>query len=379
MRLSRPLALVCAAILTVSSASALTATRSNQNIYVYNQKSNLSSYDVNGNNYVRARDFARVTGCSLVYDPDTSSISLTSGESYDASVENNPVETTSKAYARPTLQTVYINGQKTDIQGYSISGYNYFKLRDLGRAFDWSVIYNGAQKRVELNPERPYFEKQGNTIVYMYHAFTEDPNLLAAQPNLYTSPWKLRCDIRDMRALGYELISLEDYYEGKTEKGKKYFIITIDDGYMNNYTLAYPVLVEEKAPASIFTIVREMENEQGNYFTAAQAKEMEESGYVKVYSHNIDHIDCTTVSGPEFNRELERAYESLRSVLGAKELFFAYPYGSYNTSTYVNVRDNGFRLQMVQKRLFAADDLIVRQNVWYTSNMASLVKKAPKN
>ena len=100
-----------------------------------------------------------------------------------------------------------------------------------------------------------------------------------------------------------------------------------------------------------------------------RANEMEESGYVKVYSHNIDHIDCTTVSGPEFNRELERAYESLRSVLGAKELFFAYPYGSYNTSTYVNVRDNGFRLQMVQKRLFAADDLIVRQNVWYTSNM----------
>ena len=67
MRLSRPLALVCAAILTVSSASALTAIRSNQNIYVYNQKSNLSSYDVNGNNYVRARDFARVTGCSLGY------------------------------------------------------------------------------------------------------------------------------------------------------------------------------------------------------------------------------------------------------------------------------------------------------------------------
>ena len=379
MRLFRPFALACAALLLTSSASALTAVRSNQNIYVYNTKTDLSAYEVGGNNYVRARDIARETGCSLVYDPDTSSISLTSGEAYDASAESRPVETAAKAYARPTLQTVYINGQKTDIQGYSISGYNYFKLRDLGRAFDWSVVYNGAQKRVELNPERPYFEKQGNTIVYMYHAFTEDPNLLAAHPDLYTSPWKLRCDIRDMRALGYELISLEDYYEGKTEKGKKYFIITIDDGYMNNYTLAYPVLVEEKAPASIFTIVREMENEQGNYFTTAQAKEMEESGYVKVYSHNIDHIDCTKLSGPEFNRELERAYESLRSVLGAKELFFAYPYGSYNTSTYVNVRDNGFRLQMVQKRLFAADDLIVRQNVWYTSNMASLVKKAPKN
>lgn len=379
MRPFRPLMLACAALLAVSSASALTATRSNQNVYVYNQKSDLSAYQVAGNNYVRARDFARVTGCSLVYDPDTSSISLTSGEAYDTSAESKPVETAAKAYARPTLQTVYINGKQTDIKGYSIAGYNYFKLRDLGRAFDWSVIYNGAQKRVELNPERPYFEKQGNTIIYMYHAFTEDPHLLAAQPDLYTSPWKLRCDIRDMRALGYEPISLEDYYHGKTQKGKKYFIITIDDGYLNNYTLAYPVLVEEKMPASIFTIVREMENAQGSYFTAEQAREMEKSGYIKVYSHNIDHINCTKLSSPEFNRELERAYDALRQALGPKELFFAYPYGAYNTSTYVNVRDNGFRLQMVQERKFAADDILVRQNVWYTSNMASLSRKAPKN
>ena len=379
LRLFRPVALACAALLLTSSASALTAVRSNQNIYVYNTKTNLSAYEVGGNNYVRARDFARETGCSLEYDPETSSISLREGEGYDASVESRPVETAARAYARPTLQTVYVNGEQTDIQGYSIAGYNYFKLRDLGRAFGWSVIYNGAQKRVELNPERPYFEKQGNTIVYMYHAFTEDPNTLAAHPDLYTSPWKLRCNIRDMRALGYELISLEDYYNGKTEKGKKYFIITIDDGYLSTYTLAYPVLLEENAPASVFTIVREMENEQGQYFTAAQAREMEASGLVKVYSHNIDHIDCTKLSGPEFNRELERAYNSLLTNLEPKTLFFAYPYGSYNTSTYVNVRDNGFRLQMVQERKFAADDVIVRQNVWYDSAMNLLVKKAPKN
>lgn len=379
MRRFFPLFFVFAAVLLTSSASALTATRSNQTIYVYNQKADLSSYSVEGNNYVRARDFAKATGCSLVYDPDTSSILLEEGQPYDDSAETKPPAVSASATARPTLQTVYINGKKTGIQGYSIAGYNYFKLRDFGKAFGWSVIYNGAQKRVEVNPEFPYFEKQGNTIVYMYHAFTEDPSLLAKHPDLYTSPWKFRCDIRDMRALGYELISLEDYFQGKTQKGKKYFIITIDDGYLNNYTLAYPVLLEENAPASIFTIVREMEREEGGFFTAEQAREMEDSGLVKVYCHNIDHLDCTTLSGPEFNRELERAYTSLRTNLSPKTLFFAYPYGAYNTSTYVNVRDNGFRLQMVQERKFAADDIIVRQNVWYDSAMALLVKKAPKN
>lgn len=379
LRLSRPLALaLCAALLTTPAAAA-TAKKSSENFYVYNVKTPFSAYQVGGNNYVRARDFARATGCGLTYDPETSSIRLTAGTGYDGADETAAPVTAARAAARPTLQAVYVNGEATDIQGYSIGGYNYFKLRDLGRAFGWSVIYNGAQKRVELNPERPYFEKNRNTIVYMYHGFSEDPAVLAAHPNLYTSPWKLRCDIQEMRALGYECISLEDYYQGKAVKGKKYFIITIDDGYLDNYTLAYPVLVQEKAPASIFTIVREMENETGGYFTTEQAREMEESGYVKVYAHNLDHVNCTGLDPFEFDRELQRAYTSLRERLGIKNLFFAYPYGAYNTSTYVKVRDNGFRLQLVQKSLFQADDVLVRQNVWYDSGMSSLIKKAYHN
>ena len=379
MRLSRSLAVLFALFALTTSASAATAKKSNENFYVYNQKANFSAYMVGGNNYVRARDFAAAVNCGLTYNPATSSIFLTAGEPYDASAESTPPAAAATAAASKTRQTVYINSVRTELSGYSIGGYNYFKLRDLGRAFGWSVVYNGAQNRVELNPERPYFEKNRNTIIYMYHAFTEDPAVLAAHPDLYTSPWKLRCDIQEMRALGYECISLEDYYRGKAVKGKKYFIITIDDGYLDNYTLAYPVLVEERAPASIFTIVREMENEEGNYFTQAQAREMESSGYIKVYAHNLDHIDCTGVNTWEFERELKRAFDSLLDKLGRKDLFFAYPYGAYNKQTYVQVRDSGFRLQMVQKSLFQADDVLVRQNVWYTSSMTSLVKKAHHN
>lgn len=106
---------------------------------------------------------------------------------------------------------------------------------------------------------------------------------------------------------------------------------------------------------------------------------MEKSGYIKVYSHNIDHVNCTTISSQELNKELKRSYTSLRTNLEPKTLFFAYPYGAYNRNTYINVRNNGFRLQMVQNRQFAADDILVRQNVWYDSAMSSLVKKAYHN
>lgn len=374
-----PAALALCALCLMPQAGAVTARRAADNIYVYNQKADLSAYTVAGNTYVRARDFAAATGCGLTYDPETASIHLNAGEPYDPAGEVTPPAGGASVQASPTTQAVYINSVRTAVQGYRIAGYNYFRLRDLGRALGWSVVYNGAQGRVEVHPERPYFEKQHNTIVFMYHAFSEDPAVLAAQPALYTSPWKLQQDIRTLRALGYTAISLEDYYRGKTRPDQKYFILTFDDGYMDNYTLAYPVLRQEQAPAAIFTVVREMENEQGRYFTTAQAREMEQSGLVRVYAHNIDHVDCTRVSAWEFDRELTRAYASLRERLGEKDLFFAYPYGAYNKSTYVAVRDHGFRLQMVQARRFAADDVLVRQNVWYTSDMASLVKKAPKN
>ena len=379
MRLSRSLLVLFSSFLLTSSASALSAVRSNEDIYIYGKKADLSAYTVSHNNYVRARDFGKSAGCSVYYDPNTSSIFIDEGQPYDASVELQPPSATTKETARPTRQTVYINGKPTNIKGYSIGGYNYFLLRDLGRELGWSVIHNGPQKRVEVDPTLPYFQKNNNTIIYMYHAFTNDPAVLAANPTLYTSPWKLRCDIRDMRALDYTCISLEDYFNGKAEKDKKYFIITIDDGYLDNYQLAYPVLVEEHAPASIFTVVREMEQGTPTFFNTQQAREMEESGYIKVYSHNIDHIDCTQVDSYELNKELQRAHSLLQSLLAPKTLFFAYPYGAHNASTYINVRNNGFRLQMVQGRKFAADDVLVRKNVRYDSVMSELVRKAPHN
>lgn len=379
MRHSRLLFLLLSAISLAGSASALSAVRSHEDIYIYGTKADLSAYTISHNNYVRARDFGRAAGCSVYYDPNISAIFIDEGQPYDASAESQPPASALEAAARPTLQTVYINGKATNIQGYSIDGYNYFPLRDLGKALNWSVLYNGPQKRVEVDPTLPYFQKNKNTVIFMYHAFTNNPAVLAANPNLYTSPWKLRCDIREMRALGYTCISLEDYFNGKAEKGKKYFIITIDDGYLDNYQLAYPVLVEEKAPASIFTVVREMERETPTFFNARQAQEMEASGYIKVYAHNIDHIDCTTVDAHELSKELKRAHTALNSLLDQKTLFFAYPYGAHNSSTYINVRSNGFRLQLVQERKFAADDVLVRKNVRYDSVMSQLVRKAYHN
>ena len=146
MRHSRLLFLLLSAISLAGSASALSAVRSHEDIYIYGTKADLSAYTISHNNYVRARDFGRAAGCSVYYDPNISAIFIDEGQPYDASAESQPPASALEAAARPTLQTVYINGKATNIQGYSIDGYNYFPLRDLGKALNWSVCVQRPAK-----------------------------------------------------------------------------------------------------------------------------------------------------------------------------------------------------------------------------------------
>ena len=48
------------------------------------------------------------------------------------------------------------------------------------------------------------------------------------------------------------VISLDDFFEGKFTPGKANFALTFDDGYLNNFTYAKPVLEEFKCPATFF-------------------------------------------------------------------------------------------------------------------------------
>jgi peptidoglycan/xylan/chitin deacetylase (PgdA/CDA1 family) len=48
------------------------------------------------------------------------------------------------------------------------------------------------------------------------------------------------------------IISLEDFFENKFFPGKPNFAITFDDGYLNNFTNALPILTELKTKATFF-------------------------------------------------------------------------------------------------------------------------------
>lgn len=59
---------------------------------------------------------------------------------------------TEKSAAR-SLHTVYVDGERVELEAYLIDGYNYVKLRDVGKAVGFNVYWDGT---VQIQSDEPY-------------------------------------------------------------------------------------------------------------------------------------------------------------------------------------------------------------------------------
>lgn len=49
-----------------------------------------------------------------------------------------------------------VNGEKKSFDAYNIAGNNYFKLRDLGQAFDFGVGWDGEAQTISIDTSAGY-------------------------------------------------------------------------------------------------------------------------------------------------------------------------------------------------------------------------------
>ncbi|MDY6896069.1 MAG: polysaccharide deacetylase family protein [Thermotogota bacterium] len=85
----------------------------------------------------------------------------------------------------------------------------------------------------------------------MYHRFSDKPEPFKIQQSIFENQIKFL-------KKRYNFISLKHYAEvlngHRDDLPDNSIIITIDDGYQDNYTYAYPVLKKHKIPATIFLV-----------------------------------------------------------------------------------------------------------------------------
>ena len=100
------------------------------------------------------------------------------------------------------------------------------------------------------------FLNRNRTIILMYHGFTDEENHEGIEnyQGKHIDIEIFRSQIKYIKK-NYNVISLHQYIDccnKKEELPPKSIIITIDDGYKSNYTLAYPIFKEFDIPATIF-------------------------------------------------------------------------------------------------------------------------------
>ena len=120
--------------------------------------------------------------------------------------------------------------------------------------------------------------------------------------------------------------------------------VTFDDGYLDNYQNAVPILTRHGIPAAFFVSTgmigtsRRFPHDirRGNpYIPTMQwdhLREMRDAGFT-IGSHSVSHIDCATEREEVVRDELIQSLADLRRELGLSEVLFAYPYGGRKNMT----------------------------------------------
>lgn len=143
---------------------------------------------------------------------------------------------------------------------------------------------------------------------------------------------------------GYTTISpnqLVDYLQDGTELPPNPVLITFDDGYVDNYNVAYPILQKYNFAATIFLITDFVGN-NGRYLSWKQVKEMHDHGF-SFQSHTLNHIILADASDDEIRFQLTKSREGIEWRLKEKVEYLAYPGGAYDQRTIELAKQAGYR------------------------------------
>jgi peptidoglycan/xylan/chitin deacetylase (PgdA/CDA1 family) len=176
--------------------------------------------------------------------------------------------------------------------------------------------------------------------VLMYHSFgVEDGNPIVMPVEQFDKEMKY---IKDQGYTTLTLKELYDYFENKVPVPDKSIVITLDDGYENNYTEAFPVLKKYGLKATVFMITCTIDVNP-KCLTSAQLKEMDKAG-IEIESHTVTHRDLDTLSYDEQLTELKDSKAALEKLLGRSVDYVAYPEGKYNDNTVKAVAAAGYKM-----------------------------------
>lgn len=194
-------------------------------------------------------------------------------------------------------------------------------------------------------------KSNGDIPVLMYHQFVENKED-GGKIKLFVTRKTFELHLRILKFLGYETITFKDLAEIGllNRRNKKYIIITVDDGYKDNYTILYPTLKKFNMKAVIFYTTGVNHNEwtvkmgekRFDLMDETEVKELHDSGLIEFGGHTLTHPSMVELSPEELEKEIIENKRDIEKIIGEKIITFAYPYGHKSKRVEKAVRDAGY-------------------------------------
>lgn len=176
----------------------------------------------------------------------------------------------------------------------------------------------------------PTWVHQGPDAVYvpiiLYHRIDISP----INSQYYVPPEKFKEEMTLLHNWGYTTITTELLVKAIREGADlppRPIIITFDDGHLNNYTTAFPIMQELGFTGVLYIVTNYMGAD--HYMNADQIKEMAAAGW-EVGSHSVSHANLTLQEPYRQRLEVVESRKILEETLGVPILTIAYPYGISN-------------------------------------------------
>lgn len=176
--------------------------------------------------------------------------------------------------------------------------------------------------------------------ILMYHEITP------SQPTEIHAVWveQFAAQMAWLNHAGYQVVQLQDWIANPQARAhvdsRKAIAITFDDGYLDNYTIALPILEQYHFSATIFLATgyigktsawRSGQEANTPMLDWHHVYEMSQR-QIRFGTHTVNHVDLLKLDLDCAQQELFLSRQQLAQKLGKPVILFSYPYSQVNNA-----------------------------------------------
>ena len=178
--------------------------------------------------------------------------------------------------------------------------------------------------------------------ILMLHRVVEHRNE-GDNRELEITPDFLKQTIETYRQQGHRFVSIDEACDiiAKGRTGQPFVCLTFDDGYQDNYDIAFPILKQKQVPFVIYVTTGFIDNSLPmNWYpdehlgiTTESLKALDADPLCTIGAHTVSHPKLDTLSPEVQQKEIGQSLQELAILLGHPVHHFSYPHGAYNSDT----------------------------------------------